>query len=141
MTRPWLCWEEVRLLLATCGSSSLEGHSFKVDIIWGTPLVVQWSRIRWPVQGTWVRILVREDPTCLEATKPMRHNYWTHMPLLKPARLEPVLHERCHRNESLQWVRSLFSSACAHRNGWCQFKAPAGCLATQNDCWGSSIRQ
>ena len=42
----------------------------------GTSLVVQWLRIRLPVQGTRVQALVREDPTCHEATKPMYHNYW-----------------------------------------------------------------
>ena len=30
----------------------------------GTSLVAQWLRIRLPVQGTRVRALVREDPTC-----------------------------------------------------------------------------
>ena len=30
----------------------------------GTSLVAQWLRIRLPRQGTWVRSLVREDPTC-----------------------------------------------------------------------------
>ena len=38
-------------------------------------LVARWLRIRLPVQGTRVRALVREDPTCRGATKPMRHNY------------------------------------------------------------------
>ena len=38
-------------------------------------LVAQWLRIRLPMQGTRVRALVREDPTCHEATKPVRHNY------------------------------------------------------------------
>ena len=53
------------------------------------------------MQGTWVRALVWEDPTCRGATKPVRHNYWAHVPqLLKPARLEPVLHNnRSHCNE------------------------------------------
>ena len=65
------------------------------------------------MQGTGVRALVREDPTCRGATKsvrhnywactlePVSHNYWAHMPqLLKPARLEPVLrNKRSHRNE------------------------------------------
>ena len=41
----------------------------------GTFLVAQWLRIRLPMQGTRVRALVREDPTCRGATKPMRHNY------------------------------------------------------------------
>ena len=30
---------------------------------------------RLPMPGTQVRSLVREDPTCHGATKPMRHNY------------------------------------------------------------------
>ena len=41
----------------------------------GTSLVAQWLRIRLPVQGSRVRALVWEDPTCRGATKPMRHNY------------------------------------------------------------------
>ena len=41
----------------------------------GTSLVAQWLRIRLPAQGTRVRTLVREDPTCRGATKPVRHNY------------------------------------------------------------------
>ena len=28
------------------------------------------------MQGTQVRALVQEDPTCLRATKPASHNYW-----------------------------------------------------------------
>ena len=38
-------------------------------------LVVQWLRIRLPMQGTRARALVQEDPTGLRATKPVRHNY------------------------------------------------------------------
>ena len=38
-------------------------------------LVVQWLRIRLPMQGTWVRALVWEDPTCRGATRPVSHNY------------------------------------------------------------------
>ena len=38
-------------------------------------LVVQWLRIRLPMQGTRVQSLVWEDPTCHEATKPVRRNY------------------------------------------------------------------
>ena len=36
------------------------------------------------MQGTRVRALVQEDPTCCRATKPVRHNYWACA--LKPAR-------------------------------------------------------
>ena len=94
----------------------------------GTSLVAQWLRIHLPMQGTWVRALVREDPTCRRATKPVllnywacalepashnywsphalepvRCNYWAHEPqLLKPARLEPMLrNKRSHHNEKL----------------------------------------
>ena len=35
-------------------------------------LVVQWLRIRLPMQGTRVQALVREDPTCRGPTKPVR---------------------------------------------------------------------
>ena len=42
---------------------------------WGTTLVAQWLRIHLPMQGTRVRALVKEDPTCRGATKPVRHNY------------------------------------------------------------------
>ena len=41
----------------------------------GTSLVAQWLRIRLPMQGTRVRALVREDPTCCGATEPVRHSY------------------------------------------------------------------
>ena len=81
--------------------------------ITGTSLMAQWLRIHLPMQGTWVRALVWEDPTCCGATKPMRqnywactlepasHSYWAHVPqLLKPVRLEPVLcNKRSHHNE------------------------------------------
>ena len=43
-------------------------------IIW-TSLVAQWLRIHVPMQGTRVRALVWEDPTCRGATKPMHPNY------------------------------------------------------------------
>ena len=65
------------------------------------------------MQGTRVRALVLEDPTCRRATKPVRHNYWAcaleptshnywaHVPqLLKPVHLEPVLRKQ---EKSLQW--------------------------------------
>ena len=39
-------------------------------------MVVQWLRIHLPMQETWVRSLVQEDPTSLEATKPVHRNDW-----------------------------------------------------------------
>ena len=57
----------------------------------GISLVIQWLRIRLPVQGTGVQSLVWEDPTCRGATKPVHHNSWAHtLQLLKPMCLEPV---------------------------------------------------
>ena len=52
-----------------------QGGVFSLKSIPWASLVAQWLRIRLPMQGTWVQALVREDPTCCEATKPMRHNY------------------------------------------------------------------
>ena len=65
---------------------------------WGTSLVAQWLRICLPMQGRQVRALVREDPTCRGATKPVRHNYWASA--LEPVRLEPLLrNKRSHGHE------------------------------------------
>ncbi|KAJ8783594.1 hypothetical protein J1605_008637 [Eschrichtius robustus] len=41
----------------------------------GASLVAHWLRIRLSIQGTRVRALVREDPTCHGAAKAVRHNY------------------------------------------------------------------
>ena len=48
-------------------------------------LVAQWLRIHLPMQGTQVRALVQEDPTCCGATKPLHHDYWA-------CALEPTSH-------------------------------------------------
>ena len=48
-------------------------------------LVAPWLRIRLPMQGTRVRALAREDPTCCGATKPVRHSY-------RACALEPTSH-------------------------------------------------
>ena len=42
----------------------------------GASLVAQWLRVCLPMQGTRVRALVWEDPTCRWATRPVRHNNW-----------------------------------------------------------------
>ena len=66
--------------------------------------MAQWLRILLPMQGKWVRALVREDPTCRGANKPVRTAtepvLWSPPQLLKPVRLEPVLrNKRSHRSE------------------------------------------
>ena len=54
----------------------LENSKESKESINGASLVAQWLRIHLPMQGTCVRALVQEDPTCCQATKPVRHNYW-----------------------------------------------------------------
>ena len=44
-------------------------------VLLGASLVAQWLRICLPMQGTRVRALVWEDPTCHGATRPVSHNY------------------------------------------------------------------
>ena len=48
--------------------------SIKVNM--GASLVAQWLRICLLMQGTRVRALVWEDPTCRGAAGPVSHNYW-----------------------------------------------------------------
>ena len=70
--RPWM-------ILGTISDTCLGGMEFPGYSYLKTPfrasLVAQWLRIRLPMQGTRVRALVWEDPTCHGATRPVRHNY------------------------------------------------------------------
>ena len=45
------------------------------NIQWRASLVAQWLRICLLMQGTRVRALVWEDPTCHGTTRPVSHNY------------------------------------------------------------------
>ena len=59
--------------------SEISPHSFwdgyhQKEHRWAS-LVAQWLRICLPMQGTRVRALVWEDPTCRGATGPVSHNY------------------------------------------------------------------
>ena len=57
------------------------GHYFELkaraakEVAGWASLVAQWLRICLPMQGTQVRALVWEDPTCRGATRPVSHNY------------------------------------------------------------------
>ena len=53
--------------------TSFEFFSLKRDGT-GASLVAQWLRICLPMQGTRVRALVWEDPTCRGAAGPVSHN-------------------------------------------------------------------
>ena len=61
--------------LMTLAGIMLRATSQYQKVTYWVSLVVQWLRIRLPMQGSRVRALVREDPTCRGATKPVRHNY------------------------------------------------------------------
>ena len=106
------CLLNARIPSTCCGLSPRCGLS-PLRTKGGTSLGMQGLRIRLPMQGTQVRALVWEDPTCHRATKPVRHNfwacalepvshnYWAYEPQLrKPACLEPVIcNKRSHDNE------------------------------------------
>ena len=109
-------------------------HLSIINIYWGTSLVAQWLRICLPMQGTRVWALIREDPTCRRATKPVRHNYWgcalepaSHSywalvpQLLKPACLEPVLCNKksTYCNEEYPPLAATRESLCAATKTQC----------------------
>ena len=72
-----------------------------------TSLVVQWLRIRLPMQGTRVQSLVQEDSTCCQATKPpLSCDLQLLSPLAATEALEPMLHSK----------RSYHSEKLLHRN-------------------------
>ena len=64
-------WKITNQVLATEVSPCILIYLFE-----GASLVAQWLRICLPMQGTRVRALVWEDPTCLGAVRPVSHNYW-----------------------------------------------------------------
>ena len=63
-----------------------------------TSLVVQWLRIRLPMQGTWVQSLAQKDPTCCRATNPC------------DATPKPI----CPRDHALQEARALQLESSPH---------------------------
>ena len=67
-TSQFLCWQE------SYRESTLIQQTFSKHLLWAS-LVAQWLRIHLTMQGTQVRSLVREDPTCCRETKPVQHNY------------------------------------------------------------------
>lgn len=92
-------WTSAQLLPAAGGAAAtrlednLHLHWNKTKKRWlkrkslqGASLVAQRQRIRLSMWETGVPSLIRDDPTCHGATRPMGHNYCACMPwLLKPA--------------------------------------------------------
>ena len=85
----------------------------------GASLVAQWLRVCLPVQGTQVQALVREDPTCCRATKPVRHNYRACEPqLLSPhattTEARAPRARALQQEKPLQWEARAGSVVVAH---------------------------
>ena len=60
------------LITGPLGNSQEQPFKDGNDVL---PWWLPWLRIRLPMQGTQVRSLVWEDPTCCGAAKPVSHNY------------------------------------------------------------------
>ena len=72
----WLKKALYTIILAASECCKLPVVGSSQETIEWASLVAQWLRICLPMQGTWVRALVWEDPTCRGATRPVSHNYW-----------------------------------------------------------------
>ncbi|KAJ8788086.1 hypothetical protein J1605_005385 [Eschrichtius robustus] len=70
---PQLLSLRVWSLCSSTGEAAI--HTVFKIILCGASLVARWLGVHLAMQGTRVQALVREDPTCCGATKPMRHNY------------------------------------------------------------------
>ena len=74
--------EQLRFYLCYSKITFFEGRALMFakiclqNLQFGASLVAQWLRVCLPMQGTRVRAVVWEDPTCRGATEPMSHNYW-----------------------------------------------------------------
>ena len=124
----WRGYRILKFILATSLSLNLYQHiNKKLKKEWKfhlrASLVAQWQRIHLPMQETWVRSLVWEDPTCSGATKPVYHNYWARALeprsrnywAYKPQLLEPVLcNKRSHRNEESMQHHWRVAPACCN---------------------------
>ena len=68
----WLCptWPHSCVSQEECGGFLIKRAQDRAS------LVAQWLRICLPMQGTRVRALVWEDPTCHGAAGPVSHNCW-----------------------------------------------------------------
>ena len=60
--------------LGTLNFKHCLAHLILETVLSETSLLGQWLTVRLPMQGTQVRSLVWNGPTCCGATKPMRRN-------------------------------------------------------------------
>ena len=90
-------------LLAIQVCSEVASSKFKT-VLARVSLLAHWLRICLPMQRTRVQVLVREDPTCRGATKPMRHNY-------RACALEPASHNYWAREPQILSLRAATTEA------------------------------
>ena len=70
-----ILWSDAELELYLIEDYMTGAVAFTKKMQLRASLVAQWLRIHLPMQGTRVRALVWEDPTCGRATKLVHHNY------------------------------------------------------------------
>ena len=98
-------------LVHTCQILMIVPANICINKFLGTSLVAQWLRILLSMKGTWVQALVREDPTCHGATKPVCHNYWACA--LEPAshnHWSPLAYSPCSATREATAMRSLWTA-------------------------------
>ena len=73
----YILMQKIKLnILSVQQNLPLQKDNFSIkNAICRASLVAQWLGICLPMQGTRVRALVWEDPTCCGATRPVSHNY------------------------------------------------------------------
>ena len=71
----FVIWKKILLTINTIKGKKKINVLNQTEILEGASLAAQWLGIRLPMQGRQVPALVREDPTCRGATKPVCHNY------------------------------------------------------------------
>ena len=92
-------------------------------------LKLQGLRTHLPIQDTWVRSLIWDDPICLAAAKPLNHNHWAHAPeqvslnyrahapqLLKPMCIEPVHSNKRSHLKKRKREKSHYNEKPVHLN-------------------------
>ena len=108
------------------GRGKMKKDKIKTEA-WRASLVVQWLRIRLPMQGTWFKPWSRKIPHAAEqawAPQLLSLRSRAHEPqLLKPTKLEPVLCNRrsqhdekpAHRNEEQLLLAATRESPCSNK--------------------------
>ena len=88
--------------------------------------MAQWLRICLPMQGTWLQALVREDPTCSGAIKPVYHNCWA-------CALEPAGHN--------YWAHVLWSPCTTTTEPTCHnYWSPSSLGPTCHNYWACVLQ-